>query len=303
MRYWGFMVFGLMLSFGAQAEQWKSLGASSVGKHYADIDSLQRDASGMIFSIVTRVEQTDGAQWVTHMAVDCKANTFAYTSGFKLVGGEIVSRFESPRPASQIVQDSMPDELQKEYCVSLQPQWESLGKSNIADVYYDRNSVQQNADGSRFKADTMIMPFNGQEETHSTIAFDCAADNFNIIKMTRIKDGKEEQIFEYPQQAAHTSKIATLATLAKKFCGKPPGTQAPPSVPQPNTECEKVLGTLKTLEVTIQKDFDDDGLQCKQVNAYVKQIQAINKNVKKHDCAIGDLEAYEKEIREAGCRR
>jgi len=308
------LAFSFLISGYVQAEEWVLLGASSVGKHYVDTSSLQRDANNTIFSVVTRVVQNDNAEWVTSMIVDCKVNTFAYASGIKLQNGQITSRFDAPKPAEPIVQDSMPDQLKKEYCVAAPPQWESLGKSSIADVYFDRNSVEQSSDGSRFKADTMVMPFNGQEETRSTVAFNCNNNTFNIVKLTKVKDGKLESVFETPQKPAQTSKVATLDTLARKFCGKPPAVMAidtsekeqKPEVTVPRTkaeaQCDKVLASLKSLESTIQKDFDDDGLQCKQQKSYLKQIQVISQNVKKYECAIGDLTAYAKDIQDAGCR-
>lgn len=206
----------------AHAEQWQLLGPSEAGDHYVDRDSLRWDASQSIFRIVTNVRLYDDTVWLTEMEIDCREATFAYVSGVKMQGDTILSRFDSPRPAEPISEESMPDQLRNQYCYSdieLQvAQWQSIGKSSIAEVFFDRASIRQSQDHARFVAETKVVPFKGDGETLSTLVFSCRDRTFTLLKANTLKDGKLEPIFDKPQPASPTSKTATLDKLADLFC-------------------------------------------------------------------------------------
>jgi hypothetical protein len=227
MKVWRLLLLACLLGTShAQAEEWQFLGSSQVGEHYVDRDSLQWGDDQSTFSIVTNVIQRDASAWLTVMEIDCQKNTFAYTHGIKVQDKNVLSKFDTPRPAEPISPESMPDQLKQQYCdtgsASRLAEWESIGKSNIAEVYFDRATIRQSQDGARFVAETKVVPLdNDQEPTFSTIVFNCSDKTFTLLKLNKLKNGKLENIFDKPQPAAPVSKTATLDKLAGKFCASP----------------------------------------------------------------------------------
>lgn len=205
-----------------QAEEWQFLGPSQVGKHYVDRDSVQWGDDQSTFSIVTNVIGRDKSAWLTVIKIDCHQNTFVYTHGIKMQGENILSKFDTPRTTEPISPESMPDQLRQQYCDagsgSRPAEWEYIGKSNIAEVFFDRVSIKQSQDGARFIAQTKVVPLDNQELTFSTIVFNCSDKTFTITRLSKLKNGKVEHVFDKPQPPTATSKTATLATLAAKFC-------------------------------------------------------------------------------------
>ena len=216
------LIVAMFAVMHVQAEEWQLLGESEAGRHYVDRESLQWDTTQTIFRIMTNVQQYDDTAWLTLMEIDCQQATFAYIGGIKTQQDRILSQFDNPRPAEPISEASMPDQLRQQYCYSNDDlrlaQWESIGKSNIAEVFFDRASVRQSTDHARFVAETKVMPFKGNEETLSTLVFNCSDRTFTLLKANKLKDGKLEPIFDKPQPASPTSKTATLDKLANQFC-------------------------------------------------------------------------------------
>src|SRR3546814_9715569 len=105
-----------------------------------------------------------------------------------------------------------------------------------------------------------------------------------MLKLNRFKDGKMEQVFDKPQPPLKTSKVATLEIVADKFCGK----QKTPVSASAAGPCVKALADMRRLELTIQKDADEGGLQCKQVQSYLKQIDAIATTSGQNECTVRD---------------
>ncbi len=208
----------------AQAEEWQFLGPSQVGKHYVDRDSLQWGDDQSSFSIVTNVIKSDKSAWLTVIEIDCHRNTFTYTHGIKMQDKNVLSKFDTPRRTEPISPESMPDRLKQQYCdtgsSSSSAEWESIGKSNIAEVFFDRTSIKQSQDGDSFMAETKVVPLDNQEPTFSRILFNCSDKTFTLLRLSKLKNGKIEHVFNKPQQPAATSKTATLETLAAKFCAK-----------------------------------------------------------------------------------
>ena len=208
----------------ARAEEWQALGSSQVGKHYVDRDSLHWGDDQSTFSIVTNVIQRDKSAWLTVIEIDCHQNTFTYTHGIKMQGKNVLSEFDTPRPTEPISPESMPDQLRQQYCDTYSGpnsvEWESIGKSNIAEVFFDRSSIKLNQDGTYFVAKTKVAPLDNQELTFSTIVFNCSDKTFTITRLSKLKNGKMEHIFDKPQPPTATSKTATLETLATRFCTK-----------------------------------------------------------------------------------
>jgi hypothetical protein len=215
-----FSLLSLGLVMPAQAANWNLLGESSFGKHYIDMGTLEWEVSKTAFTINTRVVQPDSAEWLTTIRVDCKDSSYAYLSGSKTQDGQELSEFETPKPASAIVRDSMPDQLKGSFCGvrSIAGQWESIGKSKISEVFFNRKSIKQYADGSHFLVDTRVVPFDKSQETLSTLSFDCDASTFIMTRMSTLKDGKLTQVFDKPKPTTMVSKTATLETLSQKFC-------------------------------------------------------------------------------------
>ncbi|HEY8119358.1 MAG TPA: hypothetical protein VIE91_08980 [Methylophilaceae bacterium] len=218
------LLLALLLGISSvQAEEWQLLGPSEAGDHYVDRDSLRWDPTQTIFRIVTNVQLYDDTVWLTELEVDCQQSSYAYISGVKMLGNQVLSRFDKPKAPEPISQESMPDQLRNQYCYSdidlNVAQWESVGKSSIAEVFFDRTSIKQSKDKARFVAETRVVPFNGDEETLSTLVFSCSDHTFTLLKANRVKDGKLQPIFDKPQRATPTSKTATLDKLSSKFCG------------------------------------------------------------------------------------
>lgn len=294
------LLCGLLLAafVPAHAADWQFLGASSAGQHFVDPATLQWEPDGKSFSIATRVAVEDGSEWQTTMKVACAENRFRYLRGKQVRGDETLVSFDTPREDEAIQAGSMPDQLQKEYCRVADRQdiaWQVVGKSEIATVYYDPASVRQNREHTRFKVDTRVQPFKGDEQTFSSLSFDCAAQTFTVLRLSRTVNGHTEQVFDRPQQATPTSKTATLTTLAGKFCGKKAQTPV-------QAACGRVLDRIKAIEAQVQYDFDQGQLQCERAQAYLKDLGEVGAEVERLRCAVADLPGYMQTVRQAGCR-
>ena len=288
----------LALSPAVHAADWQFLGVSSAGEHFVDPATLQWEADRKSFNIATRVVVEDGSEWQTAMEIACAENRFRYLRGKQMRGDQTLVNFDKPREQEPINAGSMPDQLQKEYCRVADRKdiaWQALGKSEIATVYYDPASVRQNPERTHFKVDTRVQPFKGDEQTFSSLSFDCSAQTFTVLRLSKTVEGRVEQIFDRPQQATPTSKTATLSTLAGKFCGKP-GAQAPaPSA------CDRTLDKLKALEAQVQYDFDQGELQCQRAEVYLKDLNEVSVEVERLHCAVADLPGYMQAVRQAAC--
>ncbi|WP_221763680.1 hypothetical protein [Methyloradius palustris] len=288
-------------------------------------------------------------EWVTTMTIDCKANIFSYTNGRKYDQGKLVGGFSKARPAEAIGVGSMPDQLKQAYCPVDEPaqdaanepssllavpllaestpidsasettldeppsgkiEWQSIGKSAIAEVFYDRKSIRRSQDGSRFIAHTKVVPFTSNTNdaeagdiTLSTLSFDCNDHSFMVVRMSKLKDDQLVSVFDTPQPPANTDKIATIQTLANKFCkaSDEPSIPKTPEQLKKDTRCANTLSQVEQLQNKIQKDIDDGGLLCKQVKSYVKQIQQLTKAVKRDDCAIDGLDSFVEDVKSEAC--
>jgi hypothetical protein len=217
----------MLVGAPVQAADWQLLGASDVGAYYADRHSLKWQDADPVFTIATNVIEKDKTEWHTVIQIDCGNRTFTYLSGARMEGGKASLRFDTPRSTEKILAGTMPDMLKTEYCgtmVTSGPaannkvvRWEPAGKSNVANVYFDRSSHKQNQDS--FVIDTKVVPFNHEEETYGTVSFSCKDKTFTMLKLDRFKDGKLEKVFDKPQPPLQTSKMATLEIVANKFCG------------------------------------------------------------------------------------
>lgn len=294
---WGF----LLLATPTWAADWQFLGASDAGAYYADRHSLQWQGDHPTFDIATNVIEKSKVEWQTVIRIDCGNSTFTYLSGAKVEGGKASLRFDTPRSTEKILQGTMPDLLKTEYCGTFPTdqskvvRWEPAGKSNVANVYFERASLKKNNDG--FVIDTKVVPFNHEEETYGTVAFSCKDDTFTMLKLDRLKDGKLQKVFDKPQPPLATSKMATLAIVADKFCGKPKTASSDTKT----DACIQVLASMRSLEAQIQQDADNGGLACGQVKDYLQQISDIGKATARHDCGIGGLDAYAEQIKSADC--
>lgn len=289
-----------LLAAPVWAADWQFLGASDAGAYYADRHSLQWQGGNPVFDIATNVIEKDKVQWHTVIRIDCGNSTFTYLSGAKVEGGKASLRFDTPRSTEKILAGTMPDLLKTEYCGTFSAadrkivRWEPAGKSNVANVYFDRASLKQNQDG--FVIDTKVVPFNHEEETYGTVSFSCKNDTFTMLKLDRFRGGKLEKVFDKPQPPLQTSKMATLEIVADKFCGNTKKTAA-----SATDACVQVLASLRSLEAQIQQDADNGGLACGQVGDYLQQISDIGKATGKHDCGISGLDAYAHQIKSADC--
>ncbi|HEU4707747.1 MAG TPA: hypothetical protein VFS17_00365, partial [Methylophilaceae bacterium] len=259
-------LWGLLLVAGhALAADWQFLGASDVGIYYADRQSLQWQGKSPVFIIATNVIEKDKTEWRTQIEIDCGNSTFTYMSGMKVESGKPGLRFDTPRPTEKILAGTMPDLLKTEYCGTYPAdksrivRWEPAGKSNVANVYFNRASLKQQKDG--FVIDTKVVPFHHEEETYGTVSFSCKDDTFTMLKLDRLKDGKLEKVFDKPQPPLQTSKMATLEIVADKFCGN----TKPASASSETDACVQTLSRMRSLEAKIQNDADNGGLACSQV--------------------------------------
>lgn len=309
MRAWLFLV--LIFCSNAQANEWQFIGDSDVGKHYLDRTSIDWEQAKTSFSILTRVTQRDSQEWLLRMQIDCKRDTYSYVNGTKTVKGEVVVKFDSPKAAEKILPDTMPDQLKSEYCEApsdTREKWEPVGKSTIADVYFDPNTLRYSKEANVFVVETRVVPFDKNEETLSRLSFNCDDRTFNVLRMSRIKDGQAEYLFEKPQPAAATNKTATLDKLADRFCGPRESKTTENTKPMPDkkpvnkAECEKSAQELQLLEKQIKKDAAGDGFRCKQMKSYLKQLDTLNKSVKRNNCAVADLAGYIKAVKSVGCK-
>ena len=293
----------LLFAGGVFAADWQLLGASDVGTYYADRHSLTWQSKDPIFNIATNVVEKDRTEWRTVIQIDCGNETFTYLRGAKLEGGKTSLRFDKPRPTEKILTGTMPDMLKREYCGTMSlgtekiVRWEPAGKSNVANVYFDRGSLKQEPSG--FTIDTKVVPFDHEEETYGTVSFSCKDNTFTMIKLDRLKEGKLEKVFDKPQPSLPTNKTATLAIVANKFCND--GKAKTPSV---NVDaCAQAVATMRRLEKRIQQDVDKVGLQCVQVDGYLTEIEGVARTTKVHDCGISGLESYKQQIKTADCEK
>lgn len=303
-----FVLAFLLLVFATitQAEEWQFMGDSEVGKHYLDRTSLIWEPSKTAFSLLTKVTQKGDQEWLLRLQVDCSLASYAYLNGTKSVKGDVVLKFDTPKPSEKIQPDSMPDQLKREYCEAPQAstKWELIGKSNIADVFYEPNSLRYSKEANVFIIETRVQPFDNSSETLSRLSFNCDNRTFNVLRMSRVKDGKMENLFEKPQPAAPTSKTATLDKLADRFCaGLQTLKEKPATEAQLSQECEAALVEVQSIEAQVQTDIDTDNLKCKRVPKYLKQLDDLNMSIKKNSCPIADLGAYIKSIKALKCKK
>ena len=293
----------LLLLAGTQvmAADWQFLGASDTGAYYADRRALKWETDQPVFTIATNVIEKDKTEWHTVIRIDCGNSTFTYMRGARLQDGKTGLMFDTPRPTEKILEGTMPHLLKSEYCGAMSAsgasivRWEPAGKSNVANVYFDRASHKQNKVGCVI--DTKVVPFVHEEENYGTVSFSCTDDTFTMLKLNRFKGGKMEQVFDKPQPPLKTSKMATLEIVADKFCGK----QKTPVASAAADPCVKALADMRRLELAIQKDADEGGLQCKQVQSYLQQIDAVATTSRQHDCTISGLDAYRQQVKTADC--
>lgn len=224
MRWRYFFLIGMLASGNALAADWLFLGVSEAGEHYVDMDSMQWSAESPAFLIVTKVIMPDSTGWTTRLHIDCKRNRFSYMSGAKTRNGELLSRFDQPRPAQPITADSMPHRLKDSYC-ALAPapavRWVSIGRSKVAEVFYDPASIRSTEAGQGFVADTRVVPFAQDEQTFSRLQFNCSDGTFTLLRLSKLRAGEQQIVFDAPQPPAPTSRTATLAKLAARYCNAP----------------------------------------------------------------------------------
>lgn len=284
---------------GVQAADWQPLGTSELGKHFVDRTSLQWSADKTSFAVDTRIEEKADQEWLLTLQVDCTENTFSYLKGKQSSNGKVLALFDQPRAREQISRGSMPDQLKTGFCGKPgEIQWQPVGKSHISTIYYDPSSIRQSGDGRRFQANTRVVPFKGEEVTFSSLDFNCADQTFVATKMSKLKDGKLQQVFDKPQPATPTSKTATLDKLAKKFCGQPAKVSGQKAS---QAECDKVVSKIKAIEASVQKDYDNGSLKCAQGEAYMAELQKQGKLVEQYQCPVSLLESYVQTVKEAAC--
>lgn len=288
-----------LLPICAEAADWQPLGASELGKHFVDRASLQWSADESSFTVDTRIEEKADQEWLLMLQVRCTENTFSYLKGRQSSNGKVLAQFDKPRAPEQISKGSMPDQLKTGFCGKPgEIQWQPVGKSNISTVYYDPSSIRQSGDGRRFQANTRVVPFKGDEVTFSSLDFNCAEQTFVITKMSKLKEGKLQQVFDKPQPATPTSRTATLDKLVKKFCSQPAKASGQ-KASQP--ECEKVVGQIKAIEASVQKDYDNGSLKCAQGEAYIAELQKQGKLAEQYQCPVNSLESYIQTVKDAAC--
>lgn len=297
----------LLAGFSVNAEQWELAGESSAGKYYIDHASVVRAPTGYLFSAQTRVEQADASVWITTLQVDCKTHRFSYLKGVQLKDGKQVVRFDAPRAEEAISPGSLPDLLQQRYCeqappAARPPQWEVVSNSNTGEVALDRASLHPSSNGPDsgqvFTVNTRVKPFNKNEQTLSTLQFNCAQQTFRVLQAQRVRDGKTESLFDTAQPSAPVGKSATAQQLAKAVCSP-----APKQARNPFQEdaCKATLNELQVLEGRVQADVDANVLYCDAMQQYLDQLAHIAEAVEKNHCAIHKLDEYQRQIRAAGC--
>ncbi|ABE49137.1 surface-adhesin E family protein [Methylobacillus flagellatus] len=286
------------------AEQWELAGESSVGKHYIDQSSVVRNTADQKVTVQTKVEQPDASIWVTTMQVDCHTRRFSYLKGFQLKDGKQVVRFDAPRAEEPISPGSLPDQLEQRYCAARVapisapvPSWEIVSNSNAGEVAIDRASLQA-LPGQEFKVNTRVRLFNKNEQTLSSLQFNCGKGTFRILQSQRLRDGHAEFLFDKPQPDVPVSKSATTQELAKTICTP---AAKPARTPFQEDACKATLHDLQGLETRVQADVDAHALYCDTMQNYLDHLAKIADEVEKNHCAIHGLDQYQREIRAVGC--
>lgn len=289
----------LLMPGNAIAADWQFVGSNATGKYYIDRSSVHW-LNPQAFTIMTNVIQRDEAELQTQIRIDCADSRYTYLSGRETRGDQQLSSFDKPRPSEAIVEGSMPHELKAEYCDAPDTraaQWTSIGKSKISEVFYDQASIKQSSDGERFVADTRVVPFDQKGETYSRMLFNCSEKTFIVLRLSRQKDGKQEQVFDKPQPPTPTSKTATLDKLAGLYCGK----VSAPSVNASEQACAEALSIVQAMEQQIRADVAGGGMRCRQMDNYLESVRNLQAVVEQYRCPIDGLDAFGQEIRDAGC--
>jgi hypothetical protein len=296
------LAFAMLLLAGqAQAADWQFVGSNNTGKYYIDRSSV-RWLSTQSFTIMTNVMQRDEAELQTQIKIECGQDTYTYMHGRETRKDKVISKFDKPRQPEAIVAGSMPHELKAEYCDApdtRQATWESIGKSKISEVFYDKSSIKQSSDGERFVADTKVVPFDNKEQTYSRMLFNCTEKTFIVLRLSKQKDGKQQQIFDKPQPPTPTSKTATLDKLANLYCGKAPQ----PAVNASEQACSEALEIVQAMEEQIRADIAGGGMRCGQLDSYLQSIRDVQEVVQQYQCPIDGLDSFSQEIRAAGCSK
>ena len=298
---WLLLLGTLLLATQGLAADWQFVGSNNTGKYYIDRGSV-RWLDPQSFTIMTNVIQRDEAELQTMIKIDCRQGTYTYMSGRETKKDKLISQFDQPRQPDAIAEGSMPHELKIEYCdapETRQAQWESIGKSKISEVFYDKASIKQSSDGERFVADTKVVPFDNKEQTYSRMLFNCSEKTFIVLRLSKLKDGKQQQIFDKPQPPTPTSKTATLDKLANLYCGKAP----PPVVNASGQACAEALEIVQLMEEQIRQDIAGGGMRCSQMDSYLQSVRDLQEVVQRYQCPIDGLDAFSQEIRGAGCSK
>ena len=288
-----------LLAGEAVAADWQFVGSNATGKYYIDRSSVHW-LSAQAFTILTNVIQRDEAELQTQIRIDCADSRYTYLNGRETRGDQVLSSFDKPRPPEAIVQGSMPHELKSEYCDApdtSEAKWSAIGKSKISEVFYDEASVKQSSDGERFVVDTKVVPFDHQGLTYSRMLFNCGEKTFIVLRLSRQKAGKQEQVFDKPQPPTPTSKTATLDKLANLYCGKAPA----PSVNASEQACAEALSIVQAMEQQIRTDVAAGGMRCHQMDNYLESVRNLQAVVTQYQCPIDGLDSFSQEIRDAGC--
>ena len=297
----GILLALCLLASQALAADWQFVGSNNTGKYYIDRGSV-RWLNPESFTIMTNVIQRDEAELQTMIKVECRQSTYTYMNGRETKKDKLVSQFDKPRQPEPIADGSMPHELKAEYCdapETRQAQWEPIGKSKISEVFYDKASIKQSSDGERFVADTKVVPFDQKEQTYSRMLFNCSEKTFIVLRLSKLKDGKQQQIFDKPQPPTPTSKTATLDKLANLYCGKAPQ----PVVNASGQACGEALEIVQAMEEQIREDVAGGGMHCSQMDSYLQSVRDLQEVVQRYQCPIDGLDSFSQEIRNAGCSK
>lgn len=290
----------MLLAAGpVMAADWQFVGSNNTGKYYIDRSSV-RWLNTQSFTIMTNVVQRDEAELQTQIRIECGQNTYTYMNGRETRKDKVISQFDKPRSPEAIATGSMPHELKAEYCDAPDTQqatWESIGKSKISEVFYDKASIKQSSDGERFVADTKVVPFDNKEQTYSRMLFNCTEKTFIVLRLSKQKDGKQQQIFDKPQPPTPTSKTATLDKLANLYCGKAPQ----PAINASQQACAEALEIVQAMEEQIRADVAAGGMRCGQMDSYLQSVRDLQEVVHQYQCPIDGLDSFGQEIRAAGC--
>lgn len=296
------VILWLGVASQAWAADWQFVGSNNTGKYYIDRSSV-RWLDPQSFTIMTNVIQRDEAELQTQIRIECDRNTYTYMNGRETRKDKVLSQFDKPRQPEAIATGSMPHELKAEYCDApdtRQASWESIGKSKISEVFYDKSSIKQSSDGERFVADTKVVPFDNKEQTYSRMLFNCSEKTFIVLRLSKQKaGGKQEQVFDKPQPPTPTSKTATLDKLANLYCGKVPQ----PAVNASEQACAEALEIVQAMEEQIRADVAGGGMRCGQMDSYLQSVRNLQDVVRQYQCPIDGLDSFAQEIRAAGCTK